>query len=289
VTRRTALLLLFAAALLALAACSRDKGSTTGSAPAPPGTTGGEVSAPTTTEETTTGGQTTTGATAKSRAYETWFLEDGRLVLDWQKGDVTIGVLAQAMVLLLDGPSGEGESAIPEDTELVNLNLAPNGTATIDLSGAFLSGPADEQDLAKAQVVWTATQFPTVRNVRLLVGGNEIAKNLKRRTYEDIAPPIVVERPTGLDPVGSPLRVSGNANVFEANVTIKLLDESGDEILSTFTTATCGTGCRGTFEKTIQFDASKYDSVTLVVQDDDADGDGKPGYEVRIPLTVKSR
>ncbi len=67
-------------------------------------------------------------------------------------------------------------------------------------------------------------------------------------------------------------------------MTIRVLDENGDEIYSDFTTATCGTGCRGRFHKQVEVDFGDSTSGTLVVQDDDADGDGSPSYEVRIPL-----
>ena len=110
---------------------------------------------------------------------------------------------------------------------------------------------------------------------------------LKRRTFRDLLPPIVVETPTGLEPVDSTFTVAGSANVFEANVTIRVLDEDGDELFSDFTTATCGTGCRGRYKATITVDFAGAESGTLVVQDDDADGDGKPSYEVRIPLAVQ--
>ncbi|MGH2529284.1 MAG: Gmad2 immunoglobulin-like domain-containing protein [Actinomycetota bacterium] len=46
-----------------------------------------------------------------------------------------------------------------------------------------------------------------------------------------------------------------NADVFEAAVSIGFLDAAGNEIVRTFTTATCGTGCRGTFSKAVRFDA----------------------------------
>ena len=78
--------------------------------------------------------------------------------------------------------------------------------------------------------------------------------------------------------------VAGSANVFEANVTIRLLTEDGDEVYSDFTTATCGTGCRGRFRHVVAVAFAGLESGILVVQDDDADGDGKPSYEVRIPL-----
>ena len=161
----------------------------------------------------------------------------------------------------------------------MNLGLA-DGTAEIRLSKQFAA--ADE--LATAQVVYTATQFETIRTVRIIVPGEDAFAVYRRKDFADLLPPIVVETPTGLEPVDMPLLVAGTANVFEANVTIRILNQNGDEVYSDFTTATCGTGCRGRFRKLIEVAFAGMESGTLVVQDDDADGDGKPSYEVRIPL-----
>jgi hypothetical protein len=266
-------------ALAALAAgCSRDDGSTTSEAAAT--SVAGGTTEPTTTEEAPT---TTTAEPTEPLAYQAWFTRGDELQLTWVEGEKTVGVLTQAMLILLTGPSSsDDETAIPADTELINIGLA-NGTATIDLSGEFF----EPSGLAVAQVVYTATQYPTVRAVRILVEGQKhplAGTPLRRRYYLNRLPPIVVQRPTGLEPVDSTFTVSGSANVFEANVTIRVLDENGDELFTDFTTATCGTGCRGRYKKTVTVDFDGAQSGTLVVQDDDADGDGKPSYEVRIPL-----
>ncbi len=264
--------ILFVALALALAGCggSDKQAETQGT------TASGTTTAPTTTTAPPT---TSTPAAPESRAYQTWFTRDGQLALVWEEGEQTVGVLTQAMLLLLSGPSGDAETAIPAGTELVNIGLAA-GTAEIALSEKF----AGADELAIAQVVYTATQFGTVRAVRILVEGKEASDLVRRKSFADLLPPIVVETPTGLEPVESTFTVAGSANVFEANVTIRVLNEDGDELFSDFTTATCGTGCRGRFKSTITVDFDGAESGTLVVQDDDADGDGSPSFDVRIPL-----
>jgi hypothetical protein len=98
----------------------------------------------------------------------------------------------------------------------------------------------------------------------------------------------VVESPTGLEPVTSPIRVSGTANTFEANVTLRILGEGGDELVSTFATATCGTGCRGDYETDVEVDVSSETHVTLVVgEDDPSGGEGRPPYTIEIPLVLQ--
>ena len=98
--------------------------------------------------------------------------------------------------------------------------------------------------------------------------------------------PIVVERPKPGDEVSSPFEVAGTADVFEANVTVRLLDAAGNEIARGFTTATCGTGCRGEFSTRVIFRVDADQRGTLIVSDDDADGDGKPQHEVRVPVVL---
>ena len=274
-------------AVLALAGCGGDKSSSSSGAIPTGGTD--------TTEVTTTGGSTLTGSTtttppAETAGYHIWFTKDGSLAPMWIEGEKTLGVLTESMKLLLAGPpSGSGlDTQIPAGTEVRDLGFA-NGTATLDLSANFKLGGADEVRIG--QVVYTLTQVPTVKKVVLTIEGKPVPgapPNPQKRgaAYEDILPAIVVLTPTGLDPAKSPLTVSGTSDVFEANVTIKILDAGGKELASTFTTATCGTGCRGTFAKRVSFDAASGDKLTLVVQDDDADGDGKPSHQVKIPLEV---
>jgi Sporulation and spore germination/Immunoglobulin-like domain of bacterial spore germination len=273
------LVLCFVLAVLAAGCGKDDQPGETGSATAAVATTVTDAGT-TTTEEPTT----TAPAEEFGRVYQAWFVSDGQLALTWAQGEPTVGVLTEAMLLLLQGPaSGDTETAIPAGTELVNLGLK-GGTATVDLSGEFAA--ADE--LAIAQVVFTATQFGTVGRVKLLVEGEPLAAAptpKRRKNFADLLPPIVVETPSGLQPVESTFTVAGTSNVFEANVTILVLDEDGNELFRDFTTATCGTGCRGRYKSTITVDFGDAESGTLVVQDDDADGDGEPSYKVEIPLT----
>jgi immunoglobulin-like protein involved in spore germination len=97
---------------------------------------------------------------------------------------------------------------------------------------------------------------------------------------------ITVETPKPGAEVSSPIEVAGTANVFEANVTVRLLDERGGELARRFTTATCGSGCRGEYSTQLAFTVRAEQPGTLVLSDDDADGDGKPQHEVRVPLVL---
>jgi hypothetical protein len=102
----------------------------------------------------------------------------------------------------------------------------------------------------------------------------------------DGKPAIVVETPAPGATVTSPLTVAGNADVFEANVTVIVLGAGGEELARDFTTAECGTGCRGDFSLELLFTVSEEQQGTVVVQDDDAAGTGTPPHVVEIPVTL---
>jgi hypothetical protein len=99
-------------------------------------------------------------------------------------------------------------------------------------------------------------------------------------------PPITVSSPRPHGHVRSPLLVRGTANVFEANVTLVLKDSKGRVLARRFTTATCGTGCRGSYRVYLHFRVARRQAGFLYVQDDDAAGRGFPPHRVRVPLTL---
>lgn len=99
-------------------------------------------------------------------------------------------------------------------------------------------------------------------------------------------PPITVSSPRPYARVRSPLLVRGTANVFEANVTAILKDSKGRVLARRFTTATCGTGCRGSYRVYLRFRVARRQAGFLDVQDDDAAGRGYPPHRVRVPLTL---
>ena len=107
-----------------------------------------------------------------------------------------------------------------------------------------------------------------------------------RDDYEDLLPVILVSEPAIDARVESPVHVEGIANVFEANVTVEILDERANVIAQDFTTATCGTGCFGDYALDLAFDVSEEQPGTIVVHDDDAAGTGTPPHVVEIPVTL---
>ncbi|HEV2440236.1 MAG TPA: GerMN domain-containing protein [bacterium] len=87
---------------------------------------------------------------------------------------------AGALRALLDGPSRAERSRgltteIPPGTVLRAVTIG-GGTATVDLGVTLAQGGGSSSLLARVwQVVYTATQFPDVSSVQLLIGGRRVA------------------------------------------------------------------------------------------------------------------
>jgi hypothetical protein len=192
----------------------------------------------------------------------------------------TTAVARAAMDTLLDSDTirdayQQISTAIPAGTRLLGLSVR-NGVATVDLSREFESGGGSASAFYRlGQVVYTLTQFPTVGSVLFQVDGRTVTTfgsegivlegPQARSDFVDLLPSIFVDRPAFGAAIGNPARVTGNANVFEATFRIAILDGSGRSLVDKQAMATCGTGCRGTFDVTLQYDVSKAQWGTLRV------------------------
>ena len=134
-----------------------------------------------------------------------------------------------------------------------------------------------------AQVVYTLTQFPTVRKwcSRLLPDEAQVG----RADFEEFTPSVLVESPTLGEQVSSPIRITGTANTFEATFNVEVVDAQGRVLGKRFVTATSGTGTRGTFDAEVPFKATGAGPGTLVVFELSAE-DGSRMNELEIPLQI---
>ncbi len=309
--RLTLITLTFAAGLLlalGLVACGGEDATSVGEVPA------GTSPDPAGTQSTGTGEEPTEEPSgtdeepsgepdpepAADVRYRVWFVRGEGLYSVDRTHEATRAVGAAALGSLLAGPSeaerSDGVStAVPAGTRLLGL-VVSGGVATVDLSSEFESGGGSLSMMARlGQVACTLDQFSAVRGVRFELDGEPVSvfsgegivleKPVTCADYEDLLPVIVVDNPAPGSEIRSGHRVTGSANVFEANVGYVLVggDHTFDE---GFTTATCGTGCRGTFSFRLQFDVNKPLDATLIVHDDDAAGVGQWPHEVRIPVTL---
>jgi hypothetical protein len=243
------------------------------------------------TETTSPGGKTST--------FAVYLLHDGTIAALRRSVASTPAVARAALEELLAGPSSEEESnglvtEIPEGTTLEDVAVA-DGVATVDLSGEFDDGGGSASMLGRvAQVVATLTQFPTIQRVAFrldgepvqTIGGEGVVVDppIGRKAIEEQTPQILIESPLPEDTVTSPVRLRGTANVFEANVTIEARDETGAVIYEGFTTATSGTGTRGTFDTTIPL-PDEQGPIEIVAYEASAE-DGRPLHVVTVPVML---
>lgn len=87
------------------------------------------------------------------------------------------------------------------------------------------------------------------------------------------------------DEIASPVTVAGTADVFEATVSIRIVDGTGGELASTFTTATCGSGCRGAYSTDVFFFIDQRQNGTIEVFESSAE-DGSRLHLVSIPVVL---
>jgi hypothetical protein len=98
-------------------------------------------------------------------------------------------------------------------------------------------------------------------------------------------PAIVVRTPVAGDEVVSPLTVAGTADVFEGTVSIRILDANGQELAAAFSTATCGSGCRGRYSEEVFFFTEERQDGTIEVFESSA-ADGSPLNLVQVPVVL---
>jgi hypothetical protein len=163
-------------------------------------------------------------------------------------------------------------SEIPGGSGLLGVRVA-DGIADVDLSAEFFRG-GDGLELRGrlAQVVLTLTRFPEITAVQFWSGGQIVGFDetvgvsypAVAADFADLLPPIMIESPVYWASGGeNPLVVAGTADVFEATVSLELLDQEGTVIWNGFSTATCGTGCRGDFTIEIPYEVPEHQLGTL--------------------------
>jgi germination protein M len=230
-------------------------------------------------------GEPSPSTTAETMLVRAYYVLDGPsgvegLVPTLRVVPKSTGVARSAMNALLDPDAvlarySQLSTGIPSGTKLLGITIK-NGVATVDFSSEFESGGGSASAAYRlGQVTYTLTQFPTVRAVLFQVEGRTVTTfgsegivldgPQTRKDFEDLLPSIFVDRPAFGAAANNPARVTGNANVFEATFRVALLDGSGKVLVDQQAMATCGSGCRGTFDVTLQYDVPKAQYGTLRV------------------------
>jgi immunoglobulin-like protein involved in spore germination/sporulation and spore germination protein len=231
----------------------------------------------TTTETSTETSTTDTTAPVSKIALRVYFLQRGKVTTARRSVLRTPAVAGAALTELAAGPNGAERSvglatAVPAGATFRDLRVE-GGVASV-------TPPEGLSRAAQAQVVYTLTQFPTVRAVKIA------GRKLTRSDFEAETPQILVESPTPFETVSSPLRIRGTANTFEATFIVELnLHAAGQLGFHQFVTATSGSGTRGTFDVTISFTVHGSGPVSLIAYEESAEN-GRPIHRVEIPLTL---
>jgi germination protein M len=235
-----------------------------------------DAKSPTTRTQTVTETDTPSLPTETAKDLTIYLLREGKVAPVSRTVVTGRGVGAAALRELLKGPSADDqglETAIPSGTELQSLAIN-GGVASVELSKPL----AQE---AAAQVVYTLTQFPTVKRVD--VGADA---PVGRRAFEGETPPILVESPLPGATVEPGFAVTGTANTFEATFNYELRDDSGRVLTKDFVTATSGSGTRGTFAFKVGYAVDEPTDGKLVVFELSAE-DGSRTNEQEIPLRLE--
>jgi Sporulation and spore germination len=128
---------------------------------------------------TTTATAERTGSLPSRSSFVIWLVRKGRLVEALRAHRPTPRVATAALDALLAGPTASERSSglgtqIPPGTRLLGVSIA-RGVAHVDLSSDYENAAGSRAlQLRLAQVVYTATQFPTVKAVRFSVDGTPV-------------------------------------------------------------------------------------------------------------------
>ena len=190
--------------------------------------------------------------------------------------------IAGALEALLAGPTADEAIAIPAFSSAIPAGTTYHGYAledgivTVDFSAEFGSGGGSLSMTGRlGQVVFTLDRLEGVDGVLFMIegvptsvfGGEGVTVD-RPATYADfesLLPAVMIESPAFEDfDTANPLVAHGSANVFEATVSLALTDADGLIIWEGFTTATCGTGCRGSWEATIPYEVDAPQMGTLI-------------------------
>jgi spore germination protein GerM len=187
-------------------------------------------------------------------------------------------------------------TAVPAGTQVKGLQLTAGGVATVDLSPEF-EATDDLPGLrtALAQIAFTLTQFPEVTGVQVTVAGavlsqtdadgHDLGRPATRADYADEMGPLFVDSPTWGATLHGPIHLAGLADVFEAQFRFRLLDADGRSLADGQLTASCGTGCLGSFGVEVPFTIQAQTAAHLQVFDL-SEANGSVADIVDYPLTL---
>jgi hypothetical protein len=135
---------------------------------------------------------------------------------------------------------GEEEPATPDDDAAEDDAAEDDGGATTTDDGGTTDDAAPEADPS-------AVADPCA--------GHEDRTD---EAFIELVAPVDEQR------VDDEVRIVGCSNVYEANISYRLLDGDGRTLEEGFTTAECGTGCVGAFDETVSLAVAEGEPVVYL-------------------------
>ena len=155
--------------------------------------------------------------------------------------------------------TGPSRPRSPTGRGLLGVTIK-NGVATVNLSTEFDSGGGTaSMQYRLAQVVYTLTQFATIKSVVFQIEGQTVTVfgsegivldgPVGRADYTAQLPAIFVDRPAYGAAIGNPAaRSAATPTCSRRRSGSRSSTRSGKTLVDQQVMATCGTGCRGTFD-----------------------------------------
>lgn len=235
------------------------------------------------------------------------------LSLYWIRGGEALGVSRRsfpttestgstALHALLVGPNRAESAAglasvIPRGSKLRSLSIH-NGIATANFNSTFASGGGSFSVSARiAQVVFTLTQFSTVKTVLFELNGVKVTTfsneglvldhPLGRVDETGLLPPIFIEEPAVGDTISSPMYLAGLSNTSEAVFQVQVIDVQGHLVANDQVKTTAGTGTWGSFETRVHLSSPAAGPGKVVAYEISARG-GSRIHQIEFPVMIRS-
>lgn len=188
-------------------------------------------------------------------------------------------------------------NAVPEGVEALEVRRADgtDNALIIEMNEAFLDGTGGllTDFTMLNQLIYIATALDGIDEVHFIVNNEPIVafgsdglgleSSVNRESFQEHLGLIYLTEPVVADGDGT-MQIVGISNTFEATVNLIVRNGAGEVVHEAFTTATCGTGCWGEFEFTIDEALVDADS-TIQVLEFSAE-DGEPANVITVPVMV---
>lgn len=200
--------------------------------------------------------------------------------------------LVEAVEAMINGPEDPDYTTTWDSgTEVLGVTRE-GGTITVDLSeeARTASVGSEGAEAMVQQLVYTVTEDDPDAAVRLLIAGEPAGdlwgtvrwdEPVGRADPLDVRVLVQIDEPREEAEVSSPVTVSGDAAAFEANVPWRVLDESGQEVQTGFTTTSAGQEF-APYSFEVELEPGTY---TVEISEDDPSG-GEAGTPMTDTKTV---